>query len=160
MFHYRFEVPLAAAVHASRAAGRAYATLHAQTLRAKAALEQSRNVWSSVVPPRPDALVARIDNDRFCGAARRHEAGSLAALELARARERPRLAQYLEAKRRCEAFERDRERARLRFRIALERRDEAESEEANLVSGSPRRRLPEGTSTLAFARSHVLMVPE
>ncbi len=135
-FHYRFEAALAAAAFASRAAGRAYATLHAQTVRAKAALEHSRDVWNGAASPRPGALVARIDDDRFSRAARRHEAGALAALELAQASERPTLAQYLEAKRRCEAFERDRERAHMRFRLALERRDEAEGEEANLLGSS------------------------
>ena len=73
------------------------------------------------------------------GRQRRHEAGALAAFELAQERERPRLARYLEAKRRCEAFERDRERERMRFRLTLVRRDEAEIEEANLAACSQRR---------------------
>ncbi len=139
-FHYRFEAPLAAAADARRGAGRVYATLHAQTVRAQAVLEQSRSVWNGVVSPQSGAIVARIDDDRFLRAARCHEAGARAAFESAQAAERPGLARYLEAKRRHEAFERDRERARMRFRLALERRDEAEDAEANLVGYARRRR--------------------
>jgi len=143
-FHYRFEAPLAAAAGARNAAGRVYTTLHTQTVYARMAFEHVRSVCNGVAPPPPHAIVARIDDDRFFRAARRREAGARAAFELAQAAERPRLAQYLEAKRRHEAFERDRERARMRFRLALERRDEAEDAEANLLSCArflrPRRR--------------------
>jgi hypothetical protein len=139
-FRYRFEAPLAVAAGVRRAAGRVYTTLHAQTIRAQAALDRARTVRNGVVPPQPGAIVARIDDDRFFRAARCHEAGARAAFESAQAAERPGLTRYLEAKRRHEAFERDRERAWLRFRLARERVDEAEDEEANHAGSARLRR--------------------